>query len=198
MGSRERKRAERRKRKQRSTQRVVPPAAEATANGDGSSDSVTRMAARSEARNQAAREALEPLTTNERPTVVTIGAMVSAAIAVSSVIGWLAKVEVTQFGSDGIQQGEGRAPFLSVISVVVLMGVMAWGMWRARYWAVLGFQALLAIVLVGASLALVQTTDWLQAAWLTLLIAGAGTMFWFMVKAMARIQMPERLPRDSG
>ena len=176
----------------------MPPTAEATADGNGSGDPVGRMAERSEARNQAAREALEPLAANERPTVVTIGAVVSSAIAVSSVIGWLAEVEVTQFGSDGIQQGEGRAPLLSVISVVVLMTIMAWGMWRARYWAVLGFQALLAIVLVGASLALIQTTDWLQATWLTLLIAGAGAMFWFMVKAMARIQMPERPPRDSG
>ena len=36
-------------------------------------------------------------------------------------------------------------------------------MWRARYWAVLGFQALLVIVLVAASLGLVQATDGLQA-----------------------------------
>jgi hypothetical protein len=27
------------------------------------------------------------------------------------------------------------------------------------------------------------------------IIAGAGTLFWFMVKAMARIQMPERPSR---
>jgi hypothetical protein len=29
-----------------------------------------------------------------------------------------------------------------------------------------------------------------------LLIAIAGTLFYFMVKAMARIQMPERAPRE--
>jgi hypothetical protein len=81
-----------------------------------------------------------------------------------------------------------------VVSVVVLMGVMAWGMWKARYWAVLGFQAMLALVLVGSSLALVQTTDWLRAAFLVAVIAGAGTLFFFMVKALARIQMPERRP----
>jgi hypothetical protein len=27
---------------------------------------------------------------------------------------------------------------------------------------------------------------------LALIIAGAGTLFWFLIKAMARIQMPER------
>ena len=143
-------------------------------------------------RNEAAREALEPLEPGERPTVVTVGAVISALIAISSVIGYAAGVEVTRIGSDGIAQGEDRAPLASVLAVVVLMGLMAWGMWRARYWAVLGFQAVLVIVLVAASLGLVQATDWPQAVGTAALIAGAGTLFYFMVKAMARIQMPER------
>ena len=32
---------------------------------------------------------------------------------------------------------------------------------------------------------------------LVLILAGAGTLFWFMVKAMARIQMPERPGRPA-
>ena len=104
---------------------------------------------------------------------------------------------MTKIGSDGIEQGEDEAPLISVIAVVVLMGVMAWGMWRARYWAVLGFQALLVIVLVAASLGLVQATEWLQAVGTTVLIVGAGALFYFMIKAMARIQMPERAGRAS-
>jgi hypothetical protein len=179
--SRERKRAERRKRKDRGAQRRAELAAKREA-----------MAARTEAKNEAARAELEPLAAGERPTAVTIGAVVSALIAVSSIVGWLAGVEVRKFGSDGIQQGEGEAPVASVIAVVVLMGTMAYGMWRARYWAVLGFQALLVLVLVGASLGLVQATSWTQAIGTTLLIAAAGTLFYFMIKAMARIQMPQR------
>ncbi len=179
--SRERKRAERHKRKDRSNERRAELAAKRDA-----------MAARTEAKNEAARAELEPLETGERPLVVTIGAIVSTLIAVSSIVGYLAGVEVRKFGSDGIQQGEGEAPIASVIAVVVLMGTMAYGMWRARYWAVLGFQALLVIVLVAGSLGLVQATSWPQAIGTTVLIAGAGTLFWFMIKAMARIQMPER------
>ena len=91
--------------------------------------------------------------------MVTIAAVVSALIAVSSVIGYAAGVEVRRFGSDGIAQGEGQAPILSIVAVVVLMGTMAYGLWRARYWAVLGFQALLVIVLVAATLGLVQATE---------------------------------------
>ena len=155
------------------------------------------MAARSEARNEAAREALEPLEPGARPTVVTIGAIISGLIALSAVVGYAAGVEVTRFSSDGIQQGEGQAPILSVLAAVGLMGTMAWGMWRARYWAVLGFQALLVIVLVAAALGLVQATSPTQAVGTTVLIVGAGAMFYFMVKAMARIQMPERrAPED--
>jgi hypothetical protein len=150
------------------------------------------MAARTEAKNEAVRDELEPLADGERPLVVTIGAVISGLVAVSSIVGYIAGVEVQRFGSDGIQQGEGHAPIVSVIAVVALMATMAYGMWRARYWAVLGFQALLVLVLVSASLGLVQATDWLPAIATVLLIAGAGTLFYFMIKAMARIQMPER------
>ncbi len=30
---------------------------------------------------------------------------------------------------------------VGAVSFAILMGVMAYGLWRARYWAVLGFQA---------------------------------------------------------
>jgi hypothetical protein len=181
MPSRERKRADRQKRKLRSAERREETARKRE-----------QVTARREARNQAAREALEPLEAGERPAVVTIGAVVSALIALSAIVGYVAGVEVTKVGSDGIEQGEDKAPLLSIVAVVALMGTMAYGMWRARYWAVLGFQALLVIVLVAASLGLIQATEWPQAVGTTLLIAGAGAMFYFMVKAMARIQMPER------
>jgi Na+(H+)/acetate symporter ActP len=57
---------------------------------------------------------------------------------------------------------------------------------------VLGFQAVLVIVLISATLGLLQATTWTAAIGTTALIAAAGTMFFLMVKAMARIQMPER------
>jgi ABC-type multidrug transport system fused ATPase/permease subunit len=181
MASRERTRVERLKRKQRSAERRAEQSQRREA-----------MAARTEAKNEAAREALEPLTEGDRPTVVTVGAVISGLIAVAVVIGWAAGVEVTKFGSDGIQQGEGHAPVLSVIASAGLMGTMAYGMWRARYWAVLGFQAILVLTLLSTSLGLLQATKWTYAIGTTLLMVGAGTMFYFMIKAMARIQMPER------
>ena len=42
------------------------------------------------------------------------------------------------------------------------------------------------------SLWLITTTNALVGAVIVLLIVGAGTLFWFLIKAMARIQMPTR------
>jgi len=181
MGSRERKRAARQKRKERGLARQAETV-----------ERREKMTERSEERNREAREELEPLEPDERPLVVTIGAVISGLIAVSTIVGYLAGIEVTRVGSDGIEQGEGEAPLASVVAVVVLMAAMSYGMWRARYWAVLGFQALLVLVIVAGSLGLVRASSALQAIATTALVAAAGVMFYFMVKAMARIQMPER------
>jgi hypothetical protein len=150
------------------------------------SDRMTRGYARAEQRNQEAREALEPLAKGERPTVVTIGAIVAALIAISVVAGYAAGVEVN-----------GEQPRLpQVVAPAVIMGVMAWGMWHARYWAVLGFQLMLVIVLFSAFFGLVVGASSVgQIIGTVALLAIAGSFFYFMVKAMARIQMPTRDPR---
>jgi hypothetical protein len=172
MGSRERKRAERRKRKERGAHREHPR--------DPPSPS------RSERKNQEARAALEPLQEYERPLVVTIGAVISGLLALSIVVAYLAGAEVN---------GD-RPPIAQVIVPTLLMGVMAWGMWRARYWAVLGFQVVLLILVIATALGTVQATSALQVVGNLLVLAITGTLFYFMVKALARIQMPDRLPRD--
>jgi len=143
--------------------------------------------AKAEQRNQAARESLTPLAEGERPRVVTIGAILSGLIALSIVGGYLAGVEV-----------DGEKPRLAqVIAPTFILGLMAWGMWRARYWAVLGFQLILVFLIFSAVFGLaVQASSVAQFAATLGLLAVSGTFFFFMVKAMARIQMPERTPRN--
>jgi hypothetical protein len=139
--------------------------------------------AQAEVRNREAREALEPLADGERPLVVTVGAAVSALLALFSIAGYVAGVEV-----------EGDKPRLAqVLAPVLLLAIMAGGMWRARYWAVLGFQLLLVFLIFSAVFGLlVQAASAAQFAVTLALLAVSGTFFYFMVKAMARIQMPER------
>ncbi len=141
--------------------------------------------AKAEERNQEAREALEPLAEGERPLVVTIGAVVAALIAASIVIGYLAGTEVN---------GE-KPRFVQVLAPALLMGIMAWGMWRARYWAVLGFQLILVFLIFSAVYGLaLQAASVAQVLATLALLAVSGSFFFFMVKAMARIQMPTRNP----
>jgi hypothetical protein len=128
-----------------------------------------------------ARERLVPLKAGERPRAVTIGAVIATGMAVSTVVLFALGVEVQ--GSDA------RTP--GTIVYAVLMGSMAVGLWLSRYWAVLGFQTLLAFAIVIWSLLLMKAESVLGALLATAVIAAAGTMFWFLVKAMARIQMPD-------
>jgi hypothetical protein len=172
MARRERQRAERMKRKARAAERAE------------------RMAARAEERNREAREKLEPLKEDERPVIVTIGAVISAIIAV---VFWVSTV----FAATGHVTVRGSEPSpIATAAVGALLTAMAWGMWRTRYWAVLGFQAFLALTLLSATLGLIQVESVLEAIGTTLVIVIAGGLFYFMIKAMARIQMPERAPRE--
>lgn len=139
--------------------------------------------AKAEERNREAREALEPLGEGERPLVVTIGAVVAALVALSILVGYLAGTEVN-----------GEKPRLAqVLAPALLMGIMAWGMWRARYWAVLGFQLVLVFLIFSAVYGLaLEAASVAQVLSTLALLAVVGTLFYFMVKAMARIQMPTR------
>jgi hypothetical protein len=181
MGSRERRRADRRKRKERSSERRAELAAQREA-----------RAARTEAKNESAREELEPLAEGERPTVVTVGAVLAAILAVSIVVAYIAGAEVEQFDDFGNETGEAKPNVMAAIVPAGVMALMAYGLWRAKYWAVLGFQTILVLVIVVTTLGLVQATELTQVLGNLGLLAVACALFYRMVKAMARIQMPER------
>jgi hypothetical protein len=129
-----------------------------------------------------AREQLEPLEEGQRPLAVTIGSVIALGLGVSTVVLFAA----------GVGGSNTRSPATLVYAGLML--VMGYGMWRARYWAVLGFQALLALLILVWSLFLVRAESFLAALVAITVIAIAGSLFWFMVKALARIQMPERRP----
>ena len=200
MGSRERKRAERRKRKARSASHppeegaevegVATSAAAAGVQAEAPNGPIERGYARAEERNREAREALHPLYEGERPMVVTVGAVFSALIAL---VFWVS-TGISLF-SDATVQGREPHP-LQLALIAVVLSMMAAGMWKARYWAVLGFQMLLVIFLLAGVAGLVSATTVAQAIGTLLLVVICLAFFIFMVKAMARIQMPHRLPRD--
>jgi hypothetical protein len=149
-----------------------------------SSPPATRTS-RSEAKNAAARAKLEPLTEGERPRAVTIAAVVALALALGNLIAYAA----------GAKIGHRRPAITGVASYSILMAIAAWGMWRAKYWAVLGMQAILGILILIFAVLLVTASN-VTAVLVSLAVIGpSGALFWFLVKSLARIQMPDRRPR---
>lgn len=181
-GSRKR----RKDRRHRSAERAAGQGPE-QANGTGAErppttqERMERLYARGRAKDEAARAKLKPLAPGERPTAVTVGAVVAAVAAVANLVALIAAYD----------PDEGRKTVTTAFGLIVL-AIVAVGMWRARYWAVLGMQTLLALTIVIASLSLLTAVNALAALLAVALVAGAGTLFWFLIKAMARIQMPER------
>jgi hypothetical protein len=145
-------------------------------------DVAPKRPSRSEAKNAEARARLVPLREGERPGAVTAAALVTALLLVMNIAAAI-------FGYDAPGGGNNAGP---LIVYAILLGVMTWGLWHAKYWAVLGLQALLAITMLIAGLSAPLASDVPSAVLAVAIFLAAGTLFWFLVKAMARIQMPDR------
>ncbi len=137
---------------------------------------------RTERKNAEVRAELEPLAEGERPLPVTIGAIVAVALVVVQIPLYLT------------WDGDERPSLPGFLLFSALMLVMAWGMWNVKYWAVLGFQALLAICILIVSLAAMTAANLWTFLLCAAIVVPASALFWFMVRALARIQMPE-MPR---
>lgn len=168
-------REKRKRRKGRERRRQVPEAASVE----------PRPAEPRKSKDDIARERLVPLEEGERPAAVSAAAVVAGLLALSNLVGWVAGIEI-----GGEKPGLG-----AVLPPALLMLVMAVGMWYSRYWAVLGFQTVLAFLIVFMALLLVRAGNLFAVVATVTIGAGAGTLFWLLVKSLARIQMPERRPR---
>ena len=147
-----------------------------------------RYRARTEWRNEEVRAGLEPLAPGERPTSVTVAAVLALVMAVLNVAAALS--------GRSIAGDEGDQTLLTVVTTGILV-VVGTGMWFRRYWAVLGFEIVLGLQIVAMSLALVFAADLLVALLLLVLVVALGTLFWKLVRAMARMQMPAGRPDAS-
>ncbi len=173
MGQRSRKR----RREADGRDAVAQPAASASAeSGPGSRP-------RGAQRDEAVRATLEPLASGERPLAVTVAAFVALALVVLVLVGYFTHTTI------------GTRPTVpqTTILIAVLLAA-AGGMWRARYWAVLGFEMLLAFQLVVAFLSLLVAGNLLAVALEVAVIGLGGWLFYKLIRAMARIQMPSRSP----
>jgi hypothetical protein len=137
---------------------------------------------RSEERNAALRATLTPLRPEERPWPIVVGAMLALAVAVSNLVQVIVGGKV-EFEKQHV------APVGPLI-FSVLMLVCAVGMWQKRYWAVLGFQAILGLVILFFALLLVRASNALGFVIGGVVVVGGGFLFFKLVRVLSRIQMP--------
>lgn len=143
-------------------------------------DAMARGYSRTRAKDDAARAALEPLEPGERPGPVTVGAVLALLLGAGNLIAYFAGLEI---------QNERPAAF-GVLLYSGLMLLTSYGCFRARYWGVLGIQTVLGLLIVIFGL-LMTRAESLLALGISIAVVGlSGTLFWKLVKSMARIQMP--------
>ena len=164
-----------RSRKRRSS---APHPAPASAGGEAPPS----RAARSEARDAQVRAQLQPLAPGERPTAVTVAAIVALGLAIANLALFAA----------GYRVKSGGTPTATLIVFEVLLMTAAAGMWKLRYWAVLGFEALLGLVLVYTSLSLVLAENLAAVALCLAIVVPSSVLFYKLIRVMARIQVPDR------
>jgi hypothetical protein len=133
-------------------------------------------------RDELARAALSPLGEREWPTSLRIAIAVCLLLAAGVIAGAASVHDLSRHG--------GSLPGAALLAVV--LALLAQGMYRHRYWAVLGFEALLGFQIIVTSLALVVASTPLAAAICLLSVLLGGWLFWKLVRIMGRIQAGER------
>ncbi len=133
-------------------------------------------------REEQARAALRPLAADERPPALLVAVAVSATLAVAVLVGGLTIRDLASRG--------GSLP--GAIFLFAVFALLALGMYRRRYLAVLGFEALLVFQIIVTSLALVVAETLVAAGGCLLAIGLGGWLFWKLVRVMGRIQAGER------
>lgn len=144
----------------------------------------TRAAERrsSEQRNAAVRATLTPVEPGERPWPTVVSAGVALALVIANLVLVILNVSFNA-GPQRVSTGQ-------EVLYLIVMSMCAYGLWRTRYWAVLGFMVLLLLTVLTATLALVRVTSLGGAAFALALIAGGGFLFYKLVRVLSRIQMP--------
>jgi thiamine-phosphate pyrophosphorylase len=147
-------------------------------------DFLERYRARTEAQNAEARAKLDPLAAGERPWPLQLSVALTALAALVNLVAFAAGVKLH---GDKLSTGE-------LVPFVVVMLLLAGGMWQRSGTAVLLFMALLAIIVILFSLFLIEASNALGVVVPLLFIGGGGYLFWKLVRVLGRIQAPKREP----
>jgi hypothetical protein len=127
------------------------------------------------------RATLRPLGDGERPPALLVAIIVALLLAVAVAVSALSVHDLRRHG--------GSLP--GALFLIAILLSLARGMYERRYWAVLGFEGLLAFQIIVTSLALVVAETLAAAALCLLSVVLGGWLFWKLVRVMGRIQAGE-------
>jgi hypothetical protein len=133
-------------------------------------------------REELLRAELEPLGENEWPRALLVAIAVCVLVAIAVIVGAATVHNLSQHG--------GSLPGGVFLAAILL--TLALGMYRHRYGAVLGFEALLAFQIIVTSLALVVASTIVAALICVVSVGLGGWLFWKLVRVMGRMQAGER------
>ena len=133
-------------------------------------------------RDEQARAELSPLGPDERPPALLVAIAVCALLAIGVVVGAATVHDLSRHG--------GSLPGAALLAALLVP--LAVGMARRRYWAVLGFEGLLAFQILVTSLALTVASTLAAAGGCLVAIGLGGWLFWKLIRVMGRIQAGER------
>jgi hypothetical protein len=139
--------------------------------------------ARGRARDDEIRANLVPLAPGERPPVVTLAAIIAFVFAAANAVAGLTGNDISSEAGD---------PSVATAVTTALLLVAGFGMLKRQYWAVLGFETILGLQIVFFSLYLIGVQSLVGAIVPLVAIGLLGWLFWKLVGAMARLQMPKR------
>jgi hypothetical protein len=137
---------------------------------------------RGAARDAQIRAALAPLSPGEWPIALRVAIGVCVVLAIAVIVGAASVHDLSRHG--------GSLPGAALLAVV--LALLAQGMYRHRYWAVLSFEALLAFQIIVTSLALVVASTIVAALVCVISVGLGGWLFWKLVRVMGRMQAGER------
>ena len=150
-----------------------PPAESACAAATPAAARATTRSARTSCRSRPA----------SARAIVTFAAIVAFVFAVANV--------ATALTGNDISSATGDPSVATAVTTALLL-VAGFGMLARQYWAVLGFETILGLQIVFFSLYLIGVQTWWHAIIPIVAIGLLGWLFWKLISAMARLQMPKR------
>jgi len=149
--------------------------ARAARRGAPSGSGMQRGYARGRARDEAIRAQLTPLGPDERPLGLKLAFALVLVVCGANAILAVADED-----------------YLYAALFAVGGVALAAGLWARIYAVVLLTEALLALAIIFAILALLFASTWLGAAAIVAVVAICSPVFWLLIRVMARLQVPRQ------